>query len=127
MAARWGRGEALSMLGLMALRGFGEPRDPGKAVDLCRQAAVRGYAKAETGLGCFYWEGELLPEDRVARRAGGAGVADEGRRTGAPRGKEETCGSRWMSGCQFPPDSAASGSEARSRSMRSGRSRFIVA
>jgi TPR repeat protein len=66
MAARWGHGEALSMLGLMALRGFGETRNPRKGVELCRRAAVRGYARAETGLGLFYWEGELLPEDRVA-------------------------------------------------------------
>jgi TPR repeat protein len=66
MAARWGHAEALSMLGLMALRGYGETPDPAKAVELCRRAAERGYAKAETGLGCFYWEGELLPEDRVA-------------------------------------------------------------
>lgn len=66
MAARWGHAEALSMLGLMALRGFGETRNPGKAVELCRRAALRGYARAQTGLGCFYWEGEFLPEDRLA-------------------------------------------------------------
>lgn len=66
MAARWGHAEALSMLGLMALRGFGETRNPAKAVKLCRRAALRGYARAETGLGCFYWDGEFLPEDRVA-------------------------------------------------------------
>ncbi len=66
MAARWGHAEALSMLGLMALRGFGETRDPAKAVELCRRAALRGYARAETGLGGFYWEGEFLPQDRVA-------------------------------------------------------------
>ncbi len=66
MAARWGHGEALSTLGLMALHGLGEPCDPGKAVDLCRQAAERGYARAETGLGRLCWDGEYVPEDRVA-------------------------------------------------------------
>lgn len=66
MAARWGHAEALSMLGLMALRGLGGPCDAGKAVELCRQAAERGYARAQTGLGCFFWDGEDVPEDRAA-------------------------------------------------------------
>ncbi len=66
MAARWGHGEALSMLGLMALHGLGGPRDAAKAVELCRQAAERGYAKAETGMGRLLWDGEAVPEDRAA-------------------------------------------------------------
>lgn len=66
MAARWGHAEALSMLGLMALRGFGGPRDVGKAVEFCRRAAERGYARAETGMGGFCWHGVVVPEDREA-------------------------------------------------------------
>ena len=57
MAASWGHAEALSMLGLMALHGYGETPDPAKGVELCRQAAERGYAKAETGMGRFCWDG----------------------------------------------------------------------
>ncbi|MBK8596736.1 MAG: sel1 repeat family protein [Holophagales bacterium] len=66
LAARWGHGEALSMLGLMALHGLGGRRDAGKAVELCRQAAERGYARAETGMGRLCWDGEAVPEDRAA-------------------------------------------------------------
>lgn len=54
------------MLGLMAHHGLGEPRDPGKAVDFCRRAAERGYAKAQTGMGRLCWDGEHVAEDRVA-------------------------------------------------------------
>ncbi|HMM36140.1 MAG TPA: tetratricopeptide repeat protein [Thermoanaerobaculia bacterium] len=65
-AARWGHGEALSMLGLMALHGLGEAREPRKAVELCREAAARGCPKAEAGMGRLCWDGVYVSEDRAA-------------------------------------------------------------
>lgn len=65
-AARWGHGEALSMLGLMAFHGLGEAREPRKAVELCREAAERGCPKAEAGMGRLCWDGVYVAEDRAA-------------------------------------------------------------
>ncbi len=65
-AARWGHGEALSMLGLMALHGLGEAREPRKGVELCREAAARGCPKAEAGMGRLCWDGVYVAEDRAA-------------------------------------------------------------
>lgn len=65
-AARWGHGEALSTLGLMALHGLGEPVDHAKTAELCRNAADRGYARAETGMGRLCWDGNVVPQDRAA-------------------------------------------------------------
>jgi hypothetical protein len=78
-AERWGRAEALSMLGVMALNGFGGPRDRAKAVEFCRQAAERGYVKAETGMGRFLWDGVACR--RTGRRPWRGGSGPCGART----------------------------------------------
>lgn len=65
-AARWGSGEALALLGLMALHGLGEPVDTAKAVSLCRRGAERGYAEAQTGMGLLCWDGTGVPRDEAA-------------------------------------------------------------
>lgn len=65
-AATWGSGEALTTLGLMALRGLGEPADAAKAVALCRRGAERGFPRAQTGMGHLFWDGAGVARDRAA-------------------------------------------------------------
>lgn len=93
-AARWGSGEALARLGLMALHGLGEPVDVAKAVSLCRNGAERGYAEAQTGMGLLCRDGTGVPRDEAAavawwKLAAARGDAEARRllaQAGAPEG-----------------------------------------
>ena len=80
-AATWGNGEALTRLGLLALRGLGEPVDRVRAVMLSRKAAERGFPPAQTGMGRLSWDGVGVPEDPAAAVAWW--------RLAAPRGELE--------------------------------------
>lgn len=77
-AAAWGSGEALTALGLMALRGLGGPADAAKAVALCRRGAERGFPGAQTGMGHLCWDGTGVPRDREAAFAWWGRAARQG-------------------------------------------------
>lgn len=61
-----GNGEALARLGLLALRGRGEPVDRVRAVMLSRKAVERGFTPAQTGMGRLAWDCVGMPEDPAA-------------------------------------------------------------
>jgi TPR repeat protein len=53
-------------LGNQYLRGLGMPKDPAKAVSLCRKSADRGVADAQADLGQLYLTGEGVEKNLPA-------------------------------------------------------------
>ena len=47
-------------------KGYGVQKDPARAAQLLRESAVQGHAQAKTMLAKQYWEGDGVPQDRLA-------------------------------------------------------------
>lgn len=65
LAAQEDHPSALTMLGVMYLRGEGGPANPQAAFDYTKKAAEAGYAAGQLNLFVHYWTGEIVEENRT--------------------------------------------------------------
>jgi TPR repeat protein len=62
-AVALGLGRAKNILGILALAGLGEPKNPDKAISLYREAALAGEPRAMLNLSGIYYRGEVVTQN----------------------------------------------------------------